>query len=108
MLLLAGKPDHGRLAVADRLVRRKQAARDGADFAPDRFACLRQRRQILHIAAGERILHDRYHGGFAQRRLRATAGFAPHLVDETQYSLDIHVRLILLPPQPVLPPEWLP
>ena len=64
------------------------------------------------IPAGERILHDRHHGGFAQRRLRATAGFAPHLVDETQYSLDIHVRLILLtprpPPQPVSLSEWLP
>ncbi len=111
MLLLAGKPDDRGLAVAHRFARGEQADRQRADLARDRLARLRQRRQILDVAAGERILHNRHHCGLAQRRIGAAAGLAAHFVDKAQYPLDVHFHSIFwaftLRLGRVPPAEWL-
>ena len=81
MFLLAGKADHRRLAVTDRLIGREQRYGDGANFPSDRLARHGQWRQAIHVAAGKRVVNHGKHSGAAQRLLGFRSAFVKDFFD---------------------------
>src|ERR1700733_6502745 len=99
---LAVLADGGRLAVALRArsldAERRDSARgeQGAELLTD----IDQRREILDIAAGERILDHRHGGGSSRRRLNSAIHLDARLLDDSHQLCNL--RLHLNPSNPLI------
>src|ERR1700722_12239744 len=102
MFQLAVLADGSRLAVALRARSLDAERRDGArgEQGAELLADIDQRREILDIAAGERILDHRNGGGSSRRRLNSAIHLDARLLDDSHEFANL--RLHLSPSNPLI------